>query len=138
MAQVSKRPLKKETLNLIWDRLVTAMGGKDKESTEIILAKLLTTTEKIMFSKRLMMDILLLSDWNPYDVAEVLHVSTNTVYKHKFRLDINPEYQKRIQKIFPEKIPFPGSSRGKSGLEKFIDDFFALRHQRSRGYYPLD
>ena len=60
----------------------------------------LTSEEKIMFTKRLMIYVMLHNQYEPSKIAAILGISRDTVYIHKNTLNTGDEtYQKIISKI---------------------------------------
>ena len=82
MPQVSKRFMSEEAWRMMWRRLMGVfMNIKTRRQARVFLEGVLTLTEKQMISKRVMVGFLVLSDWDTSSIAEVLKLSTATVYK---------------------------------------------------------
>ena len=80
MPQISKRPLKKELENRLYETLWAALAKLDKkESVSEFLEDILTFTERVMIAKRLAIALLLNRGWDQEAISRYLKVSTSTV-----------------------------------------------------------
>ncbi len=82
MSQVSKRKLKKEDFEKIYDQMIKIFSktGSKKDSGKF-LRESLYTTEKIMLAKRLALIFMIIEKIPDRKIAEMLSVSTSTVGK---------------------------------------------------------
>lgn len=80
MAQVSKRLLKNEVYNEIFQTLLTTVAKLNTKSrVSDFFDDFLSPTEKVMFSKRLAIGILIAEKRNYSEIKEILKVSGATV-----------------------------------------------------------
>lgn len=111
MVQISRRRIKEEVLNKLLDIFLSSiLKIRDKKSAERFFAEFLTSTEKIMLTKRIVCMYLLFKKVPIREIADVLKLSTSTVGKYSLFMSKN----KTINEIF-EKILF------KESLIKLID-----------------
>jgi len=89
MPHVSKKKLKKETLNKLSKKLLSTFESASKNNSVAQLFKeLFTKTEKIMLAKRLIIIILLSKEIPQHRIVEILHVSPSTVAKMSLNLEM--------------------------------------------------
>lgn len=113
MAQVSKRFLNKKVeeriLDLFWNSLSSISSKKDIAT---FLDDLLSTTEKIMLSKRLAIAFMLIKGYDYPSINERLKVSDQTIWNVKTNL----AYRGKGYRLAIEKI------MSKESWEKFWND----------------
>ena len=135
MSQISKRPIKEKVWQKLWQTMMIIFReAKEIDQVQSLFFGLLTETEQIMLAKRLMVSLLVLSDWSCTDIAFHLKMSAATVYKIKAYTDYDKDYQIIIRKVFPRKIKPPAKEKIYSDywLLTLIEDIFAGRQNRSR------
>jgi len=118
MTQISKRFLNKQVeeriLNLFWTSL---SSFSTKEKVELFLGDLLTSTEKLMLSKRLAIAFMLMKDYDYAAINNLLKVSDATIWNVKTGLALRGKgYKMGIEQIM-----------NKEKWEKFwqdLDNFF--------------
>lgn len=87
MTQVSKRWLQKEVEERIIDLFWTSLSSlSTKEKVSAFLDDLLTTTEKIMLSKRLAIAFMLTKGYDYSAINNILKVSDQTIWNVKINL----------------------------------------------------
>lgn len=125
MSQISKKHLSTKTWKQIWDYFVTMIVQVNKRSkANTILLGLLTETEQVMLSKRLMILGLSMSDVDAYQISRLLKVSISTVYKTQLAFKLIPDLERTLKRLFPDNIAL----KDKKGLSRkqlinFIDTF---------------
>jgi|SRR3989344_2472800 len=80
MSQVSKRKLKKENFEKIYNQLIEIFGKtSSKKDSEKFLKEFFYTTEKVMLAKRLAIIFMVIEKIPDRKIAEMLSVSTSTI-----------------------------------------------------------
>ena len=80
MAQVSKYPISKEVYKYIFDVfLKTVAELRTKREVQQFFDEFLSPTERIMFTKRLAIGILLAKKYNYREISKLLRVSLTTI-----------------------------------------------------------
>lgn len=107
---------------------------QQENQVDVLLKGLLTPTEQVMLSKRLMVQLLLLSDWPVRTISYRLKIGSATVYKLKVVLDKDIEYKMLLSQLFPHPIPVPKKSSPfeESQLSTLIGDILAGKRDRAR------
>ena len=125
MAQVSRRPLDEKQWQMMWVRLVNLVAeDMDLPEAEVVLEGLLTETERVMLTKRLMAGVLLNSGWSVPKVALVLKLSTASVYKFKLVLEKDKKFKRFVEERFPEMVEKPARDASVKELEKLVEKYF--------------
>jgi hypothetical protein len=134
MAQVSRKQLSREVWESLWQAWVAtvdATGGSRQAAG--LFNGLLTETEKIVLTKRLVASLLILAGWSPYRISRKLHLSLSTSYKLQELLKRDESYRKLLLQVMP------GSMKQKPKLKlegisilEFLDDVFAGYRDRGR------
>lgn len=89
MPHVSKKKLKKKTFNKLFNKLLLTFENAHKKHTfNFVLSELLTNTEKVMLTKRLIVILLLNKEIPQHRIVKILHMSPSTVAKMSFSLEI--------------------------------------------------
>lgn len=107
MSQVSRYPLSKSTetriFNLLWQ---TIANLKEPSKVEEFFSDLLTPTEKIIFSKRLAIAVMLLRSYDYESIRATLQVSSGTIGAVSLWLKYSGQgYRKTVEKVMKkEKI----------------------------------
>jgi len=106
MSQVSVRYIveerKKRIIKLLKDLIIKTKSNQD---TEILVNDLLTSTEKIMLSKRLACFYLISNNVDLTDISDILKLSKSTVFYYKNLYKTKKNLKKYLEtKIFKEKI----------------------------------
>lgn len=137
MAQVSRRKLDKRIWDKIWWGLVSSVVAQNnKQKADLLLSGLLTRTEKTMLSKRLMVGLLLLSDWPVRAIERQLKVGTSTIYKVELLLEKDAGYRKLLRTTFPETVSYDmKAARKENFFLDLLEDIWAGRQNRSRLMY---
>jgi TrpR-related protein YerC/YecD len=101
MAQVSKRYLHKKVEERITDLFRNSLSSlSTKERVALFLDDLLTTTEKIMLSKRLAIAFMLMKGQSYPSINDRLKVSDATIWNVKNNLTVNGKgFQMAIEQI---------------------------------------
>ena len=104
MPHVSRKKLKKEQFEKIYEKLALVFNeaGKNKKS-ELILEEFLTTTEKIMLAKRLAVIFMLNEKVSIYHISETLFVSPSTVDRISLKYESGEYYY--LSKITKKNRP---------------------------------
>ena len=88
MPHISKKKLNKEDFNKIYKSFLRSFGKfKDQGASDRFFWEFLTPTEKVMFSKRLAIILLLNRGVSHYAIWNALNVSPSTVERIAKRLD---------------------------------------------------
>jgi uncharacterized protein YerC len=104
MSQVSKYPIQKEVYDEIFDTFLQTIASlKTKNEVLEFFDEFLTPTEKIMFSKRLAVGLLIAGGYNYRDVMDLLKMSTGTVSLVSSFYKYGKGYKKVIDKIKTDK-----------------------------------
>jgi len=106
MSQVSTRYIveerKKRIIKLLKDLIRKTKSNQD---TEIIINDLLTSTEKVMLSKRLACFYLISNKIDMVDISDILKLSKSTIFYYKNLYNTKKNLKKYLEsKIFKEKI----------------------------------
>lgn len=133
MAQVSGRKIDERDWERMWEKLVYAVGtNRSVEAAGLLLGGLLTSTERVMMTKRLMAMLLLISGWEVVVVAERLKLSTATVYKIKTRLEIDRRLRELLLTMFPKKIEYDVNEIEEMKFLDRVDVVFEEMKERRR------
>jgi Trp operon repressor len=88
MVRISKHKLEKEVWGRVWDQCVeTMLTQQTHKGMSQTLDVLLTSTERIMFAKRVGMIVMIKGGYSCRVIAESLHVSPDTVWRWHGRLE---------------------------------------------------
>lgn len=113
MTQVSKFLISDKVYKRCWEVFAkTLIGIKNTRDFQEIVEDLFTPTERIMFSKRLSIAMLLMQGYYYGEIAKVLRVSAPTITEVNMKLKYSKGYRKAINKIMSD--------------EKFIEYFNKL------------
>ncbi len=140
MPQISRKKLSDKVWQKIWQRFALALSSvRSRGGVEVLVSGLLTPTEEVMVAKRLMVGVLSLSGWKPYEIAGALKMSPATVYKLRAYLEMNKNYREFLKRTFPGKIASRSESKGAreggDSLAEFLEDIFVGYRHRSRLYF---
>ncbi|MDH7476747.1 MAG: Trp family transcriptional regulator [Microgenomates group bacterium] len=102
MTRISRFPLKKETLDRLFDLFFTIVGKKNNfEDFKNTINDLLSPTERIMIAKRVAIIYLLLKQVDYFTISEILKVSPSTVAKFHLIMEkstgIVPTFKKLLR-----------------------------------------
>ena len=105
MPQVSKRPLRKEVYERVFELLLKVIVDfQDKKQAMFLLDDLLTPTEKIMLAKRLAIAVLLAKGYTYESIQEILRVSRPTIGMVSLSLRYKGAgYKNFVKKVLREK-----------------------------------
>lgn len=105
MAQVSKRTMRKEVQERMFEVFVKSISNLRKEKdARYFVADLLTPTEKIMIAKRLAIAVLLAKSYDYRTISDVLKVSTGTIQAVNKQIIIDGRgYKKVVSKILRDE-----------------------------------
>ena len=110
MTHVSSKKLNEKFLEQLFSKLVSTLGkAQTKNSLALVANELFTSTEKVMFAKRLAIILMLSSSTPQHKIVDLLKVSPTTVAKTSLGIEIGK--YKNVLKI---------SSQEKIDLEKII------------------
>ena len=105
MPHVSKRKLKEKAeseLNRSFQTVLTKINNTAE--MDLFLTSLLSNTEKLMFTKRLAVVVLLDENIPESTIANILNVTRETVARQRYRLELKGEgYKIAIKKLDEEK-----------------------------------
>lgn len=88
MTHISKRKLNFRFLEKLFGKLVSIIGkAQDKQYLSMVIDELFTSTEKIMFAKRLAIVLMLSNNIPQHRIVEILKVSPTTVAKTSLRIE---------------------------------------------------
>lgn len=147
MAQISKRNIDQEKLTRIYDLFFDLLLSiSDKEEADEVLNELLTSTEKIMITKRVACFYLLLKKVSFQQISDTLKLSTSTITYFKLFLDrsltikgylSNKLKNEKVKHLFEDIFVeiFHGSL--KKGSNWSADKRIYYQHQRKR-QQPLE
>jgi Trp operon repressor len=80
MAQISRKPLRKEIYEQVFELLIRIFTDSySRKDAANLLDDLLSPTEKIVLAKRLAIALLLAKDYGYEEIKEILHVSMPTI-----------------------------------------------------------
>lgn len=97
MPHVSRRKLEKKTFNRLFEKfLLIFENAHRKNSFNSVLNELLTNTEKIMLTKRLIVVLLLSKEIPQHRIVNMLHMSPSTIAKMSVSLE-NGKYDAIIR-----------------------------------------
>ena len=115
MVRISKARLPKDILLKLFSLFFEVVGNKsDKEEFLMIINDLFSETEQIMIIKRISVIYLLLKEIDNVTIAEVLKVSTGTIWKYAYLIKSNDKgIVSFIKKILE-----------KEKIKEFFDDIF--------------
>ena len=144
MSQVSKYQIQKDVYDEIFDTFLQTIASLNtKREVLEFFNEFLTSTEKIMFSKRLAAGLLIAEGYDYRDIVSLLKISTGTISTFSSFYKYGEGYKKVIDKIkvgkevseflrnIGEKISALGSFGGKgSGTWKSINK--SLKASRSK------
>lgn len=150
MAQVSKRPLRKEIYDQIFGllpRILTESYSRDEAIK--LLNDLLTPTEKIVLAKRLAIALLLAKEYGYEQIKEILCVSMPTVamvnsnlkykgegYRHFVNRVLREQKIKKLLEKIEDLVMGVGASGGK-GSGAWRDLRRRIRDKRWKKSTPL-
>jgi Trp operon repressor len=139
MPHLSRNQVDDKVWNQVWGKLVMVVTKIEAEQEAVIcLRGLLTETERKMLSKRLMIGILLTSNWPPRVICNLLKLSRSTILKYQGYLERDQEYVKFLTDTFgilkyqPEKIH---EQTLIDDLVSLLDAIMVGYNQRSRLHY---
>lgn len=102
MTNISKKKLKKEISEKITKQFVGVLADLDKfYKTSSFVFEFFTRSERVMFAKRLATILLVLKDFSPSAICEILLVSPSTV--NKILRTIDRGGYKNIRRYFNDK-----------------------------------
>jgi len=100
MTQISKRYIEPRNLNKILNIFLSSvLKIENKKSAKNFFKELLTPTEEIMLSKRIVCFYLLSKNSSIIDCANILKLSTATVAKYKILLNDRPTVDMILKKV---------------------------------------
>ena len=88
MTNVSKRKLKNDFQDKLFQQLSKLVTSANKKQTEGFLSALFTESEKIMFIKRLAVILLLSKEHSAYRISQTLKMSESTVNNIRLKHEI--------------------------------------------------
>lgn len=140
MAQISKRTVNKKVWRDMWGMVMEIVNGSRNMSAakrRILWMGLLTPTERVVFAKRWMAGLLLVSGWSEVDVARTIQLSTATVYKWSEVLRRDDEFRKLLAEFLKNKRikPFAEAPKTEGWIMDLLGDIMAGYHDRSRLLY---
>lgn len=104
MTQVSRRYIKKQTLEKILDIFISSfIKIKNKQTAQGFFDEFLTPTEKIMLAKRIVCFYLLFKNISIRDSANILKLSTSTVAKYSIFIKDSVYIKNVLNKILVEE-----------------------------------
>lgn len=99
MAQVSRRKIKEEKLERIFDLFFDVIVKvKDKKQADNVLKELLTPTERIMIAKRIACFYLIMKNVPSREIKKLISYSTSTAAYMKYALDTSKSLKDFIKK----------------------------------------
>lgn len=140
MAQISKGTINYESWIKVWEGFISLPGKKGvltKSDWNNLWRGFLTKTELVMIPKRLLVAVLVLSEWPEYTIADYLKMSPATVYKISEYIRRDRKYKNALVKLFPKKISIPKKkpSKPQHWILTLIEDLLAVNKDRSRLIY---
>lgn len=104
MTQVSKYPIQKEIYDEIFDTFLQTIASlTTKDQVLSFFNEFLTPTEKIMFSKRLAMGLLIAEGYDYKQISNLLKTSSATISSFSSFYKYGKDYKKVIDRIKKEK-----------------------------------
>lgn len=105
MPHVSRRKLKKETEKELIDSLQVVLTKiSTKDSMDVFLTALLSSTEKLMLAKRLAIVVFLKENLSDSQIADLLYVTRETVNRIEMQVSIQGQgYAIALKKLEEEK-----------------------------------
>jgi uncharacterized protein YerC len=104
MTRVSRRSIKKEVYDEIFNMLFEAIAGlSTKLSVASFFDEFLTPNEKLMFAKRLSVGLLIAEGFSYQDTMQLLKISTTTVSRYSSYYKYGKGYKQVIDKIKTKK-----------------------------------
>lgn len=104
MAQISKYKIDNEIYDEIFNTfLQTIVNINSKSEAQLFFNQFLTSTEKIMFSKRLAIGLLISQGLTYREIVPILKISSATVGTFSNHYKYNDDYRKIIDKIVRNK-----------------------------------
>lgn len=106
MPHVSKRKLKPQTEKELTRTLEIVLSGiKAKEEMNLFLLSILSDTEKVMLAKRLAIVVLLKENIPESTIADILHVTRETVARLRYSLELRGQgYEIALKELEKENI----------------------------------
>jgi len=140
MAQISKNTIDRDAWIRIWKSFISLPGRKgilSKKDWNNLWQGFLTETELVMIPKRLIVAILVLSEWPERTIADYLQMSRSTVYKISEYVRRDKKYRNSLNKLFPKKIMIPKEKPPKpqNWVLTLIEDILMVNKDRSRLIY---
>jgi len=102
MVHVSKRRLKKQYLERLFNQLAISVHTSSKRKTGALLRDLLTDSEQVMLAKRLAVILMLYEGHSCYRIWKTLNMSSSTV-RSMWNLFEEGEYDNIIQTVCKRK-----------------------------------
>jgi len=89
MTQLSRNPIHKDVYYSIRDDFIWVLSSlRTQEETKLFFYDFFTKTERVMFSKRLAIAMMLHKSYTYEDITFILHVSTSTINRVANWLDV--------------------------------------------------
>lgn len=125
MTQMSRNPIHKDVYYSIRDDLIWILGAlRSREETKAFFYDFFTKTERVMFSKRLAIALMLHKNYTYDQIKFILHVSTSTINRAMNWLDAGGTGVTRVldKLILEEKMDAFWDK-----INKTLDTFARLR-----------
>lgn len=104
MSQVSKYPIQKDVYYEIFDTFLQTIADlSTKNEVSIFFDEFLTSTEKVMFSKRLAAGLMIAEGYDYKQIQELLKTSTGTISTFSSFYKYSTGYKKVIDGIRSDK-----------------------------------
>ncbi|OGM05764.1 hypothetical protein A2125_01085 [Candidatus Woesebacteria bacterium GWB1_43_5] len=104
MSQVSKRLLAPKVSNRIFEIFLKSISKlKDKDEIVEFLEDFLSTTERVMLSKRLSIAFLLANGYDYRTITTILKVSKGTVWSVAMSYNLGGGYKRQVSKIMRDE-----------------------------------
>ena len=104
MSQVSKYPLDKDIYNEVFDTFLQTIANlKTKNEVLFFFNEFLTPTERIMFSKRLAVGLLIAEGYDYREISNLLKTSTSTISTFSSFYKYGEGYKRVVDKIKVDK-----------------------------------
>lgn len=101
MAQISRKPIRKEVYEQIFELLLKIFTeSHSRKKATLLLDDLLSPTEKIVFAKRLAIALLLAKGYGYEEIKEILKVSMPTIAT----VNLNLKYKGEGYRYFANRI----------------------------------
>ncbi len=124
MAQVSGTKIEDRRWNQMWKKMVELVGkNMSGDESEVVLEGILTSTEKEMVVKRLMVWVLVKSGWSVPKMSRVLSMSTSSVYRLQAMFEQNEKFNQVMGRLVRDRVKKPKRNTSLEDLEELVDDF---------------